>query len=81
MAGTPGNEGFHQFIVRIRWRVNVIDSGKHLRELLKEGYGANAERDLAVAAEWFPLEEEAWDRFENAARKPVKRMAQRSKRS
>ena len=30
-----------------------------LREQLKAGYRANAERDLAIAAEWFPLEEEA----------------------
>ena len=42
-----------------------------LREQLKAGYRANAERDLAMAAEWFPLEEEAWQTFE-AARKPKK---------
>jgi CopG family transcriptional regulator / antitoxin EndoAI len=35
-----------------------------LREQLKTGYRANAERDLAMAAEWFPLEEEAWYTFE-----------------
>ena len=35
-----------------------------LREQLKAGYQANAERDLAIAAEWFPLEEEAWHTFE-----------------
>ena len=35
-----------------------------LREELKAGYRANAERDLAMAAEWFPLEEEAWRTFE-----------------
>jgi CopG family transcriptional regulator/antitoxin EndoAI len=35
-----------------------------LREQLKAGYRANAERDLAIAAEWFPLEEEAWNGFE-----------------
>jgi CopG family transcriptional regulator/antitoxin EndoAI len=35
-----------------------------LREQLKAGYRANAERDLAMAAEWFPLEEEAWHTFE-----------------
>jgi CopG family transcriptional regulator / antitoxin EndoAI len=35
-----------------------------LREQLKAGYQANAERDLAMAAEWFPLEEEAWAAFE-----------------
>ena len=30
-----------------------------LREQLKAGYRANAERSLAIAADWFPLEEEA----------------------
>ena len=35
-----------------------------LREQLKAGYRANAERDLAMAAEWFPLEEEAWHTYE-----------------
>ena len=39
-----------------------------LQEQLKAGYRANAERDLAMAAEWFPLEEEAWQTFE-ASRK------------
>lgn len=42
-----------------------------LREQLKAGYRANAERDLAMAAEWFPLEEEAWRTFEES-RKPKK---------
>ena len=31
-----------------------------LREGLKAGAIANAERDLAMAEEWFPLEEELW---------------------
>ncbi|MBZ5621998.1 MAG: hypothetical protein LAQ69_25215 [Acidobacteriia bacterium] len=42
---------------------------ENLREQLEAGYRANAERDLAMAAEWFPLEEEAWQTFE-ASRKP-----------
>jgi hypothetical protein len=31
-----------------------------LRERLKQGYLANAQRDLEIAQEWFTLEEEAW---------------------
>jgi CopG family transcriptional regulator/antitoxin EndoAI len=31
-----------------------------LREQLKAGYLANADESLKIAAEWFPLEEEAW---------------------
>jgi metal-responsive CopG/Arc/MetJ family transcriptional regulator len=33
---------------------------KNLRERLKQEALANSERDLQIAAEWFPLEEEAW---------------------
>lgn len=32
----------------------------NLREQLKREGSANTERDLHMAAEWFPLEEEAW---------------------
>lgn len=35
-------------------------SQQNLRERLKQEALANAERDLQMAAEWFPLEEEAW---------------------
>jgi CopG family transcriptional regulator/antitoxin EndoAI len=39
----------------------VDKKGKqNLRKELKAGYQANAERDLEIAAEWFPLDEEAW---------------------
>ena len=48
----------------------VESQGKqNLREQLKAGYRANAERDLAIAAEWFPLEEEAHNLLESPARK------------
>lgn len=33
-----------------------------LRKQLAESYEANAEFDLQLAGEWFPLEEEAWQR-------------------
>ena len=35
-------------------------SQQSLRERLKQEALTNAERDLEMAAEWFPLEEEAW---------------------
>ena len=39
----------------------VSSRGKSkLAEQLKAGALANAKRDLAIAEEWFPLEEEAW---------------------
>ena len=33
-----------------------------LRERLKQGYLSNAQRDLDIAQEWFPLEDEAWQK-------------------
>lgn len=51
------------------WHYVETQGRQRLREQLKAGYRANAERDLAIAAEWFPLEEEAWRTFE-ASRKP-----------
>ena len=50
----------------------------NLRERLKQGALANAKLDLEIAEEWFPVEQEAWqrlDREERAAkisRDPVK---------
>lgn len=35
-------------------------SHQNLRERLKKEALVNAERDLQMAVEWFPLEEEAW---------------------
>ena len=44
----------------IRKHVREIRKG-NLREALKAGAIANAKRDLAMAEEWFPLEEELWE--------------------
>ena len=39
----------------------VSSRGKsNLAEQLKSGYLATAQRDLEIAQEWFPLEEDAW---------------------
>jgi CopG family transcriptional regulator/antitoxin EndoAI len=48
-----------------------------LRAQLKAGYRVNAERDLAIAAEWFPLEQEAW-RTSEATRAPKKSKTKRA---
>ena len=45
-----------------------IQGKRKLREQLKAGYQANAEENLKIAAEWFPLEEAAWPK--PATRKP-----------
>jgi len=36
----------------------------NLRKRLREGYLHTAERDLRLAEEWFPLDEEAWQKEE-----------------
>ena len=42
---------------------------QNLRERLKQEALVNAERDLQMAAEWFPLEEEAWRTAQGRKRK------------
>lgn len=76
---TKGNRS--RFIDRAVLHYIQSQGKQSLREQLKEGYRANAERDLEIAAQWFPLEEEAWETFEKTARKPPTKMAQRSKRA
>ena len=50
----------------------VHNVGKRsLKEQLKAGYKANAEESIKIAAQWFPLEEEAW-KERPAARKSKK---------
>jgi CopG family transcriptional regulator/antitoxin EndoAI len=53
-----------RFIDRAVRQLVAIEGRANLRSLLKEEAIANADRDLAMAAEWFPLEEEAWRTFE-----------------
>jgi CopG family transcriptional regulator/antitoxin EndoAI len=47
------------FISRAVLHYIETQSSQSLRQTLAAGYVANAERDLAIAAEWFPLEGEA----------------------
>jgi len=35
---------------------------KNLRERLQAGYQANAQENLKMALEWFPIEEEVWQK-------------------
>jgi hypothetical protein len=59
-----------RFIDRALWHFVETQGRRALREQLRAGYRPNAARDLAIAAEWFPLEEEAWRTFE-ATREPM----------
>ena len=44
-------------------------SQQNLRERLKQEAIANADRDLQMATEWFPLEEEAWQLAQSRKKK------------
>jgi CopG family transcriptional regulator/antitoxin EndoAI len=54
---TKGNRS--RFIDRAVRRLVETEGKTNLRARLKEEAIANADRDLAIAAEWFPLEQEA----------------------
>ena len=48
----------------------IRERGKeNLREQLKGGYMANAAENLKIAAEWFPIEEQAWQKATRAGKK------------
>ena len=52
---TPGNRS--RFIDRAVRHLIETEGKMNLRERLKQEAIANAERDLGIAAEWFPLEQ------------------------
>ena|SRR5437868_6520078 len=75
---TRGNRS--RFIDRAVLHYIESQGRQSLREQLKAGYRANAERDLAIATEWFPLEEEAWQTFEKSRHKPHRKLARSKSR-
>ncbi len=42
---------------------------KNLRQRLKQGALANAKLDIEIAEEWFPVEQEAWQRLDREEEK------------
>jgi CopG family transcriptional regulator/antitoxin EndoAI len=58
---TKGNRS--RFIDRAVRSLVEVEGKANLRAQLKEEALDNAERDLAMAAEWFPIDEEAAQRF------------------
>jgi CopG family transcriptional regulator/antitoxin EndoAI len=46
----------------------VEEQGKQsLKEQLKAGYQINSEESLRIAAEWFPIEEQAWQKSQTGS--------------
>lgn len=71
-AAAKGNRS--RFIDRAVRHYIETQGRESLRERLKREAIENAKRDLSIAADWFPLEEEAWRTFEVSvkAKKPAK---------
>lgn len=57
-----------QFVSRAVLHYVETQGKQSLREQLKAGYMANADENLKIAAEWFPLEEQAWQNSQPARR-------------
>jgi metal-responsive CopG/Arc/MetJ family transcriptional regulator len=71
---TKGNRS--RFIDRAVRHLVAVEGKANLRQRLKDEALANAERDLAAAAEWFPLEEEATQlSLTGRPRKPTRKRA------
>lgn len=70
-VATKGNRS--RFIDCAVRRFVEVEGTANLRARLKEEALANAERDLAIAAEWFPLEQEAAGSLEVGRRKKASR--------
>ena len=76
-----------RFINRAVLRLVKSEGTANLKERLKAGALANAKMNLELAQEWFPGEQEAWQRFDQeeqvaakATRKGVKSTSRRSTR-
>jgi len=64
-----------RFIDRAVLSLVKSEGTANLKERLKAGALANAKLNLELAEEWFPVEQEAWDRLEReekAAAKPTR---------
>ena len=70
--------GRSRFIDRAVLHYVEAQGKQHLRKQLEAGYRANSQEDLEIAAEWFPLEEEAWVATEGAEESKKVNKAKRS---
>jgi CopG family transcriptional regulator/antitoxin EndoAI len=62
-----------QFVSRAVLHYVETQGKQSLREQLKAGYLANADENLRIAAEWFPLEEQAWQKSQPRQRAKSKK--------
>jgi CopG family transcriptional regulator / antitoxin EndoAI len=68
-----------RFIDRAVRRLVEAEGKANLRQQLREEAIANASRDLEIAAEWFPLEQEAWESSERPRKQSFEKTARRKR--
>jgi len=61
--------GRSRFVSRAVLHYVQSHAKQNLRERLKAGYQADAQESLKIALEWFPLEEEAWQKSHTATKR------------
>src|SRR5271154_920886 len=64
--------GRSRFIDRAVLSLVKTEGTANLKDRLKAGALANAKLNLELAEEWFPVEQEAWDRLEREEKAAVK---------
>jgi metal-responsive CopG/Arc/MetJ family transcriptional regulator len=75
---TKGNRS--RFIDRAVRRLVATEGGANLRARLKAEAIENATRDLEIATEWFPLEQEAMAKLTNTTANSAAKKPRRSQR-
>ena len=66
-VASKGNRS--RFISKAVLNYVKTQSKENLRERLKQEALANADRDLKMSLEWFPLEEEAWQKDQKRSKR------------
>lgn len=62
LDGLAGKGRRSQFISRAVLHYVKVEGKKNMEQQLKAGYKANADEALKMAQDWFPLEEEVWQK-------------------
>ena len=64
--------GFQVIMYGRFWVITEAEGTSNLRERLKQGALANVKLNLEIAEEWFPVDQEAWQRLDDEERAAAK---------
>ena len=63
LIDTVSQKGERSRFIDLATRFYIREAGRtNLRKLLRAGARARADRDLVLAREWFPIEDEVWQK-------------------